>query len=100
VIPIVLVLLLSAVVCVIGIFGILVVKNGIKMLMCIELVLNSANINLVAFSGMHGNVEGQVLVLLSIAVAAAETVVGLAILLMIFRLKGEIDVDKLNVLRW
>lgn len=95
-----LVLLLSAVVGVIGIFGILVVRNGIKMLMCIELVLNSANINLVAFSGMHGNVGGQVLVLLSIAIAGAETVVGLAILLLIFNRKGEIDVDALNILRW
>lgn len=99
-IPITLVLLLSAVVFAIGLFGLLIVKSGIRMLMCIELLLNSANINLVAFSGMYGNVQGQVLALLAIAIAAAEAVIGFAILLVIFRHRGEINTDRLNVLRW
>jgi len=100
VIPLVLVLLLSAVVFAIGLFGLFILKSGIRMLMCIELLLNSANINLVAFSGMHGNVQGQVLALLAIAIAAAEAVIGFAILLVIFRHRGEINTDILNVLRW
>lgn len=99
-IPLVLVLLLSAVVFAIGLFGLFTLKSGIRMLMCIELLLNSANINLVAFSGMHDNVQGQVLALLAIAIAAAEAVIGFAILLVIFRHRGEINTDMLNVLRW
>jgi NADH:ubiquinone oxidoreductase subunit K len=74
--------------------------------MCIEIMLNSANINLVMFSSyhsvLHGSVDpsGQVFALFSIAIAAAEVAVGLAILLSVYRQYQTIEVDKINILRW
>jgi NADH-quinone oxidoreductase subunit K len=68
--------------------------------MAIEIMINSANINLAAFSAYTANLAGQVLVTFSIAVAAAEAAVGLAIFLAIYRLYGGIDVEKINFLRW
>ncbi|MHC1625599.1 MAG: NADH-quinone oxidoreductase subunit NuoK [Methermicoccaceae archaeon] len=99
-IPITAVLALAATMFAIGIFGMLIAKTGIRMLMAIEILMNSANITLVGFSNMHGDAAGQVFALFVMALAAAETVVGLAILLVIFRQKKAIDVDNLNILRW
>jgi NADH-quinone oxidoreductase subunit K len=70
------------------------------MLMCVELMLNSANINLVAFSSYNGDLTGQVFALYSIALAAAEAAIGFAILMSIYRVRDMINLDKLNVLRW
>lgn len=99
-IPVELYIGLSAVIFTIGLFGFMTQRNGVRMLMCVELMLNSANINLVAFSSYHGNLTGQVFTLYVIALAAAEAAVGFAILMSIFRMKDMIDLDKLNILRW
>ena len=84
----------------IGVFGIFVNrKNIIIILMSIELVLLSVNINLVAFSSFLGNIEGQIFAMFVLTVAAAEAAVGLAILVVYFRNRGEIAVEDVNVLR-
>lgn len=99
-IPVELYIGLAAVIFAIGLFGFMTQRNGVRMLMCVELMLNSANINLVAFSSYHGNLTGQVFTLYVIALAAAEAAIGFAILMSIFRTKDMINLDRLNVLRW
>jgi NADH-quinone oxidoreductase subunit K len=84
----------------IGVFGIFVNrKNVIILLMCIELVLLSVNVNLVAFSAYLGNVQGQVFAMFVLTVAAAEAAVGLAILVTYFRNRGDIAVEDLNLMK-
>jgi NADH-quinone oxidoreductase subunit K len=90
----------SAALFVIGVFGIFVNrKNIIVILMAIELILLSVNINLVAFSVFNGSIVGQVFAMLVLTVAAAEAAVGLAILVVYFRNRGQIEVEDVNVLR-
>jgi NADH-quinone oxidoreductase subunit K len=90
----------SAALFVIGVFGIFVNrKNIIVILMAIELILLSVNINLVAFSVFSGTIVGQVFAMLVLTVAAAEAAVGLAILVVYFRNRGQIEVENVNVLR-
>lgn len=92
----------------IGIFGILTLKSGIRVLMAIELMLNAANVNFAAFGKMWAANSplpvapqtGVSFALFSIAIAAAEAAVGLAIFVSLFRLKNGIDVDKADLLRW
>lgn len=91
-------LLLSAVLFGIGVYGVLVRRNGVLVLMSIELMLNAVNINLVAFGTQHG-ISGQVFALFVIAVAAAEVGVGLAIVLLIYRNRASIDIDQLDELK-
>jgi len=91
-------LLLAAVLFAIGTYGVIVRKNGVLVLMSIELILNAVNINLVAFSTMHG-LDGQVFALFVIAVAAAEVGVGLAIILLIYRNRRSVDIDQLDELK-
>lgn len=84
----------------IGVLGIFVNrKNVIVLLMSIELVLLAVNINLVAFSAFLGDVQGQVFAMFVLTVAAAEAAVGLAILVTYFRNRGDISVDKLNLMK-
>ncbi len=92
--------MLAAVMFAIGLYGLATQRNGVKLMMCVELMLNSANINLVAFSAYQPNVSGQVFALFSIALAAAEAGIGLAILITLYRLYGTIDLDNINTLRW
>ncbi len=87
-------LLLSAVLFSCGVYGVLARKNGVLVLMSIELILNAVNINLVAFGAFHGQLAGQVFALFTVAVAAAEVGVGLAIVLLIYRNSRSIDLDK------
>ena len=87
-------LLLSAVLFSIGVYGVLARRNGVLVLMSIELILNAVNINLVAFGAHHGLVGGQVFALFVIAVAAAEVGVGLAIVLLLYRNRQSIDLDE------
>jgi NADH:ubiquinone oxidoreductase subunit K len=91
---------LSAILFVIGAFGVLTRKNAIVVLMSIEIMLNAANINFVAFSVYNDDVTGQVFALFSIAVAAAEVAVGLAILLNLQKQTKTINVDEIDTLRW
>ncbi|MAK61993.1 MAG: NADH-quinone oxidoreductase subunit NuoK [Ponticaulis sp.] len=91
---------LSAALFTIGVFGIFVNrKNIIVILMAIELMLLSVNINLVAFSAFNGNIIGQVFAMLVLTVAAAEAAVGLAILVVYFRNRGDIAVEDVNLMR-
>ncbi len=92
-------LLLSAVLFAIGVYGVIARRNGVAVLMSIELVLNAVNINLVAFSAMTGTVAGQVFALFVIAIAAAEVGVGLAIVLVIYRNRRSIDLDEVDLMR-
>lgn len=93
-------LMLSAAVFAIGVFGILTRENALLILMSVELMLNAANINLVAFSFHHGNLTGQTMALFVQALAAAEVAVGIGIILVLFRNFGEADVTLPNTMRW
>ena len=92
-------LLLAAVLFCIGVYGVISRRNGVMVLMSIELILNSVNINLVAFSAMTDAVSGQVFALFVIAVAAAEVGVGLAIVLAIFRNYRSVDIDDVDLMK-
>lgn len=91
---------LGAILFVIGAIGVLTKKNAIIVLMCVELMLNAANINLVAFSSFLNNATGQVFALFSIAIAAAEVAVGLAIIMTLYKTRDTINLDEINLLRW
>jgi NADH:ubiquinone oxidoreductase subunit K len=93
-------LALSAIIFTIGMIGVLIRRNAIVVFMCVELMLNAVNLSLIAFSAYHGDVTGQILVFFSLAVAAAEAVIGLAIILAIFRNNLSVDITKVNLLRW
>ena len=84
----------------IGAAGVMLRRSGISVLLGLELMLNAANLALVAFGRQHGQLDGQIFVFFVMAVAAAEVAVGLALLVAIFRKRQSIDVDRLNVLRW
>ena len=92
-------LLLAAVLFCVGVYGVISRRNGVMVLMSIELILNSVNINLVAFSAMTGTVNAQVFALFVIAVAAAEVGVGLAIVLAIFRNYRSVDLDDVDLMK-
>ena len=92
-------LLLAAVLFCIGVYGVISRRNGVMVLMSIELILNSVNLNLVAFSAMTGAVSGQVFALFVIAVAAAEVGVGLANVLAIFRTYRSVDLDQVDLMK-
>ena len=92
-------LLLGAALFAIGVYGVLARRNGVMVLMSIELILNAVNINLVAFGALHGNVVGQVFALFVITVAAAEVAVGLAIVLLLYRNRASIDLDEVDAMR-
>lgn len=91
---------LSAILFTIGLVGILIRRNAIVIFMCVELMLNAVNLSLISFSNFHSNLDGQVLVLFALAVAAAEAVVGFAIIIAIYRNNLSVDVGKINLLRW
>jgi NADH-quinone oxidoreductase subunit K len=98
--PIAYFLVVSAMLFTIGTVGVLLRKNVLVIFMSIELQLNAVNLSLVAFSRMHGNLTGQVLTFFSMIVAAAEVVVGLAIIVYVFRRRRTANVDDLSVLKW
>ncbi|MEX1062062.1 MAG: NADH-quinone oxidoreductase subunit NuoK [Balneolaceae bacterium] len=93
-------LALSAVLFTIGVTGVLVRRNAVVVFMSVELMLNAVNVSLISFASYHGDIGGQVLVFFVLAVAAAEAVVGLAIIIAIFRNNLSIDITKVNVMRW
>jgi NADH-quinone oxidoreductase subunit K len=92
-------LVLSAILFALGVAGVLLRRNALVVLMSIEIMLNAVNLALITYSRVWANVEGQVLVLLVIAVAAAEAAVGLAIVVSLFRHRPTTDVDKADVLK-
>ena len=94
------ILILAAVLFSIGTAGVLLRRNALVIFMSIEMQLNAVNLTLVAFSRQLGNLDGQVLAFFSMVVAAAEVVVGLAIIVSIFRLRTTVSVDEENLLKW
>jgi NADH-quinone oxidoreductase subunit K len=91
---------LSAALFAVGLIGVLVRRNLIIIFMSIELMLNAVNINLIAFSRHHGHEIGQVFALFVIAVAAAESAVGLGIILAFYRNKETVNIDEMKLMRW
>ena len=92
-------LLLGALLFSVGVYGVLARRNGVMVLMSIELMLNAVNLNLVAFGVQHDVVSGQVFALFIIAVAAAEVGVGLAIVLLLYRNRKSIAVDEFDLMK-
>ncbi|HEY9557793.1 MAG TPA: NADH-quinone oxidoreductase subunit NuoK [Acidimicrobiales bacterium] len=86
-------LLLGAALFCIGVYGVIARRNAVLVLMSIELILNSVNINLIAFGAIHGSITGAVFALFVIAVAAAEVGVGLALVLLIYRNRKSVDLN-------
>ena len=93
-------LLLSALLFTIGAVGVLVRRNAIVVFMCIELMLNASNLALVTFAKAHGNLDGQIAAFFVMVVAAAEVVVGLAIIVAIFRSRRSASVDDASLLKY
>jgi NADH-quinone oxidoreductase subunit K len=98
--PIAYFLVLSSILFAIGSVGVLVRKNALIIFMSVELQLNAVNLTLVAFSRMHNSLNGQVLAFFSMLVAAAEVVVGLAIIVTVYRRMHTANVDDASLLRW
>jgi NADH-quinone oxidoreductase subunit K len=92
-------LLLSALLFGIGVVGVLIRRNAIVVFMCIELMLNAVNLSFIAFAKVNGTLDGQVLAFFVMVVAAAEVVVGLGILVAIFRKRSSTSVDDVNLLK-
>ena len=93
-------LYLSALLFTIGAAGVLLRRNAIVMFMCVELMLNAGNLAFVTFARMHGNLDGQVVAFFVMVVAAAEVVVGLAIIVTIFRTRRSASIDEPNLLKY
>ena len=92
-------LLLAAVLFCIGVYGVIARRNAVMVLMSIELILNSVNLNLIAFALMQQNIDGHVFALFVIAIAAAEVGVGLAMVLLIYRNRRSIALDELSEMK-
>jgi NADH-quinone oxidoreductase subunit K len=93
-------LYLSALLFTIGAVGVLVRRNAIVVFMCIELMLNAVNLTLVTFARVNGDLDGQIMAFFVLVVAAAEVVVGLAIIMSIFRARRSASVDDVNLLKY
>lgn len=92
-------LILSAFLFCTGVYGVLARRNGVLVLMSVELMLNAVNINLVAFGRFHADLAGVMFTLFTIAITVAEVAVGLAIVIVIFRVRRTVDADHLDLLR-
>jgi NADH-quinone oxidoreductase subunit K len=93
-------LALSATLFVIGIVGVLIRRNVIVVFLSVELIMNAVDINLIAFSYYLSSIKGQVFTIFIITVAAAEAALGLALIVLVYRNKGTINVDEINLMRW
>jgi NADH-quinone oxidoreductase subunit K len=100
VIPLSSYLVVSSVLFATGLIGVLIRRNFIIILMAVEIMLNAANLNLVAFSSYLDSMAGQIVALFIIAIAAGEAAVGLAIIIVVFRGKIATNVDQINLLKW
>ena len=99
-IPITYYLALSAILFLVGTTGVLIRRNAIIVLMGIESMLNGANLSFVAFAKHFGQLDGHVYVFLVITVAAAEVAIGLALVILLFRNQGTVNIDQIRSLRW
>lgn len=93
-------LFLSAILFTIGAVGVMVRRHLIIILMCLELMLNAANLAFVGFARYLGSIEGQVIVLFVLVVAAAEVAVGLAIVVSLYRTQDTMNINDINLLKW
>ncbi len=93
-------LALSAALFTVGVIGVLTRRNAIMVFMSVELMLNSVNLTLVAFSAYLGDSTGQMLVFFVMTVAAAEAAIGLAIIIALYRNKQTVNLDEINILKW
>jgi NADH-quinone oxidoreductase subunit K len=93
-------LVLSGILFSIGAVGVLINRNALVIFMCIELMLNAVNLAFVTFSRQQNSMDGQIFVFFIMTVAAAEAVVGLAIIIALFRNKATINVDDINIMKW
>ena len=93
-------LLLSALMFAAGVYGVLVRRHGVMLLMSVELMVNAANINLITFSQLLRDPVGNILVLFIIAVTAAEVGIGIAIVMMLYRQRSTVAVDDLQLMKW
>ncbi|MCY3710905.1 MAG: NADH-quinone oxidoreductase subunit NuoK [Caldilineaceae bacterium] len=93
-------LVLAAIIFTVGATGVLLRRNALIIFMCIEMMLNSVNLTLIALARQWGNLEGQIFVFMIMAVAAAEVAVGLAILIANVRHRQSINIDEINLLKW
>jgi NADH-quinone oxidoreductase subunit K len=98
--PIAYFLLLAGVLFALGTVGVLINRNALRIFMSVELQLNAVNLTLVAFARLQNDLAGQVLAFFAMVVAAAEVVVGLAIIVSIYRRRRSVDVDEVRELRW
>ena len=99
-VPPVLFLILSAILFTLGVIGALTRRNAIIVLMCIEMMLNAVNLTFVTFSRFLQSLDGVIFAFFVMAVAAAEAAVGLAIFVLLYRSRGTIKVDEINLLKW
>jgi NADH-quinone oxidoreductase subunit K len=99
VIPLVAYTAVSMALLAVGVYGLTLTRNSIKILMCVELILNAANINFAASASYHGNDDGLVFVLFGIAIAAAEAALGIAIFLNLYRVTGTANVTSVSALK-
>lgn len=93
-------LVLSGILFSIGAVGVLINRNALVIFMCIELMLNAVNLAFVTFSRQQNSMDGQIFVFFIMTVAAAEAVVGLAIIIALFRNKATVNVDDINIMKW
>ena len=93
-------LVLSAIIFAIGVAGVLIRRNIIVILMSVELMLNAVNLTFIAFSRSLGSMDGQVIVVFVMTVAAAEAVIGLAIIISVFRHRRTLDPQEMQLLKW
>jgi len=91
-------LLVSAIVFCVGVAGVLTRRNPLVILLCLELMLNAANLALVAFARAHGNMDGQIFALIVMVVAACEVAIGLGLIVALYRRRLPVDVDELREL--
>ncbi|MFC6717062.1 NADH-quinone oxidoreductase subunit NuoK [Natrialbaceae archaeon GCM10025810] len=99
-VPIEYYVLLSLALFCVGLFGVLTRRNALLFLMSVEIMLNAANVNLIAFAFYHGNLTGQVFALFTMALAAAEVAVGLGIIMVLYRNFRDVDVTVPSTMRW
>jgi len=93
-------LALSAILFTLGVIGVVIRRNAIVVFMCIELMLNAVNLSFIAMARTLASLDGQIIVLFVMTVAAAEAAVGLAIIITIYRGRETINVDEINLLKW
>ena len=93
-------LAISAVLFAMGVFGVLWNRGAVTILMCVEIMLNAANLAFISFSRQFDHADGQIYAFFIMTLAAAEAAVGLAIVIALFRLRESTDVDKLNLMKW